>query len=119
MKTRTVVWVVVAIVAVFCLKFIFRMYGIDLCWLSLSSLFELETLVRQLCVIIVHLALGFFIWRDAKSKRSELLIGVPPWVWALVGLATGVVGLILYWFANCSRIVRDQTLGAERDEPMT
>jgi hypothetical protein len=61
------------------------------------------------CLLTIHVALGFFIWRDART-RNDLLLSIPDWVWGLIGLTGGVIGLLIHWLANCSKFVKNQTV---------
>ena len=114
MRTRIVVWTLVAVLVLWVANAMLGMRGIHLGLAPIPLLVGLVPLVFWGCLVVVHIALGFFIWRDAKG-RSDLLIGVPAWVWGLTGLTGGVLGLVVHWFSNCSRFVRDQTIPTGRE----
>jgi len=75
----------------------------------IAFLLNLAPRVLLGCVLAIHIALGFFVWRDARA-RSDLLLGIPPWVWGLIGLTAGLLGLAVHWLANCSSTVRKRTI---------
>ena len=117
MKTKIFIWPIVVIlmliVVIACLFMPddrFRIYFVELLVRLLPMLF-------WGCILAIHIALGWFIWRDA-GHRDDLLIGISAWVWALIGLTGGVLGLIIYWSANCSQLVRRNTgIGDSKTQP--
>ena len=106
MKKRIIIWTLVAVVVLWVLKAVFPICGIHLALVPL--LVGLVPLVFWASLAAVHIAIAISVWRDAK-QRPDLLFGIPPWTWGLMGLATGAVGLIVHWLANCCQFVKNQT----------
>ena len=71
--------------------------------------------IRMFLGIAASLVLGYYVFRDAQ-KRDELLFNIPPWAWGLSAAATNVMGLVLYWLANCARFVQTQTIPSQGAE---
>ena len=107
MKIRTGMWILVvgAVVAAL-LKWVLPLP----CNIDLPLLIYLwYHLFFPIGLSVIHIALCICIWRDA-GRRDSLLLGIPAWVWGLIGLTLGILGLAAHWLANCSRFVRDQTI---------
>lgn len=54
--------------------------------------------------VLPAVASAYFAYKDA-SKREVLALGIPPVVWALVCIPSGVLGLLAYWLMNHSTLV--------------
>ena len=44
---------------------------------------------------------AFYVYKDAKN-RSDLALNVPPVVWGLICIVSGVLGALAYWIMNHS-----------------
>jgi hypothetical protein len=77
--------------------------------IQVAALVVLAPMLYWLLLAATHIAIGSYIRRDA-IRRTALLLDIPPWVWGLIGLTGGVLGLAAYWLANCCQFVRNQTI---------
>lgn len=77
--------------------------------ISTASLVVFAPLLYWLLLATTHIVIGSYVRRDA-IQRTRLLLDIPPWAWGLIGLTGGVLGLTVYWLANCCQFVRNQTI---------
>lgn len=56
---------------------------------------------------IPAIASAYFAFKDA-SRQKALALNIPPVVWALVCIPTGVLGLLAYWLMHHSSLAKSE-----------
>ena len=74
-------------------------------------------LLSPLSLMVAHVGLAFYVYRDAV-RRNTLLLDIPPWLWGFVALGSGIWGLAAYWLSNYLCIDRLQ-FPPRQDNEMT
>ena len=64
---------------------------------ALTSAFAATTIILRFSVHI-----GVAVWLFIQARRN----GGAPWLWALFGIATGLIAAVLYWLGG----IRDQLI---------
>ena len=70
--------------------------------------------VRLFLALVLCVIIAYFVLQDAR-KRKELLFNIPPWVWALFILSTTGFGIVIYWLANCSTLIKKTTISTKEE----
>ena len=109
MKTRIIVWTVIATLMLLLYNVILGWKLGTRLWYVLMILYASLPILFCGCIAAIHIAIGWFVWQDAK-KRNDLLLRIPAWVWGLTGLTGGFLGLLIHWMANCCLLVKRQTI---------
>ncbi len=115
MTKKHLLAIVGAILALWVTFIIANLIGLRLRMANLHQL--LVFIIFHWGILVLHITLAYFIWCDAK-KRNELLFDIPAWTWGLMGLVTGIIGIFIYWLANCCKAIKSQTIKRiETQEP--
>ena len=75
----------------------------------MSNVTEFYLIVRFIALAIVHIAFAWYVYRDAQS-RTRLLFDTPAWLWALIILPLGLIGVLIYWIGNSCKLFSSQTI---------
>ena len=54
-------------------------------------------------IIALQILLGVYILRDA-IERNDLYADIPSWIWSLMATILPVIGVVVYWLLNDSRL---------------
>jgi hypothetical protein len=90
MKTKQLLWTLSGIMMLGVIWLVLAMLGIRVRYVVMWFVLSIGPFLFWCSLLAIHLAMGWYVWRDAR-KRVDLLIGIPPWVWGLMGLTGGVL----------------------------
>ncbi|MCC5849967.1 MAG: hypothetical protein JJU29_17920 [Verrucomicrobia bacterium] len=114
MKKKCILWILLSVLVFIAANVLLDLFGF---WLTPVDLIaSLVTLVFWASILCIHIAMGWFIWKDAETRKN-LLVNTPAWVWGLVGVAGGILGLFAYWVANCCKMIQKQTIHSTQPNP--
>jgi hypothetical protein len=82
--------------------------NLNLSWLGQFS--QLFGIVVVAALILMQIMLGNCIWRDANQRQTagRPLVLLTPFVWMLVALLLGLLGVAFYWVCHYSRFYRPE-----------